>query len=119
MSQATESRYPSSPDAFSLSGSGIAVAAKALVRALALVSAQRALANRAESEAALSRRNVDAVRAMYVGEGRIESMPPARNETAQPTPAAAAPGRFGARFSVAGVVIAFSLLLLVADRVLF
>ncbi len=119
MSQATESPYPSSPDVSSLSGSGIAVTAKALVRALALVSAQRALANRAESKAALSRRNVDAVRAMYVGEGRIELMRPARDENAQPTPAVAAPGRLGARFSVAGVVIAFSLLLFVADRMLF
>ena len=119
MSQATESPYPSSPDVSSLSGTGIAVTAKALVRALALVSAQRALANRAESEAALSRRNVDAVRAMYVGEGWIERGRSARNETAQPTPSVAAPGRFDARFSIAGVVIAFSLLLFVADRVLF
>jgi len=119
MSQATESPYPSSPDVSSLSGSGIAMTAKSLVRALALVSAQRALANRAESKAALSRRNVDAVRAMYVGEGRVERARPARNEMAQPTPAVAAPGRFGVRFSVAGLVIAFGLLLLVADRMLF
>lgn len=119
MSQATESSYPSSPDVSSLSGSGIAVPAKALVRALALVSAQRALANRAESKAALSRRNVAAVRAMYVGEGRIQRARPARNEIAQPTPAVAAAERFGVRFSVAGLVIAFGLLLLVADRMLF
>jgi D-aminopeptidase len=83
------------------------------------VSAQRALANRAEAKAALSRRNVDAVRAMYVGEGRIERARPARNEMARATPAVAAADRFGVRFSVAGVVIAFGLLLLVADRILF
>lgn len=119
MSQANESPYPSSPDVSSLTAGGMAVTAKALVRALTLVSAQRALANRAESKAALSRRNVDAVRAMYVGEGRIERTRPARSEIAKPTPSAAADERFGIRFSVAGVVIAFGLLLLVANRMLF
>jgi hypothetical protein len=56
---------------------------------------------------------------MYVGENRIERARPARNEMTQPTPAVEAVERFGVRFSVAGVVIAFGLLLLVADRMLF
>ena len=119
MSQATESTYPSSPDVSPLTGSGIAMTAKALVRALTLLSAQRELASRAESKAALSRRSVDAVRAMYVGEAWIERARPPRNEMAQPTSPVAAAGQFGARFSVAGVVIALGLLLLVADRMLF
>jgi hypothetical protein len=56
---------------------------------------------------------------MYVGEGWLERARPARNEMAQPTPAVAAAERFGVQFSVAGVVIAFGLLLLVADRMVF
>jgi hypothetical protein len=55
-------RYVSSP-----SGAGIAAAAKLVVAGIAAVLEQRTLANRAASTAALSRRNVAALRAMYVG----------------------------------------------------
>ena len=57
------SSYVSSPP----SGTGIATAAKVVVEAVALILEQRALANRAASNAALSRRNLAALRAMYVG----------------------------------------------------
>ncbi|HEV7414295.1 MAG TPA: hypothetical protein VGP14_11615 [Casimicrobiaceae bacterium] len=49
------------------SGAGIAAAAKLVVEGIATVLEQRALAHRAASDAALSRRNVAALRAMYVG----------------------------------------------------
>jgi hypothetical protein len=55
-------RYVDSP-----SGAGIAAAAKLVFEGIAAVLEQRALANRAASTAALSRRNVAALRAMYVG----------------------------------------------------
>ena len=55
-------RYVPSP-----SGAGIGAAAKLVVEGIAAVLEQRALANRAASTAALSRRNVAALRAMYVG----------------------------------------------------
>jgi hypothetical protein len=45
---------------------GIAAAAKVVVEGFAVLLDQRALANRAASSAALSRRSVAAVRAMYV-----------------------------------------------------
>ena len=56
------SRYVSSP-----SSGGIAAVAKLVVESVAAMLEQRVLANRAASRAALSRRNVAAVRAMYVG----------------------------------------------------
>ena len=54
--------YVSSP-----SGAGIAAAAKLVVEGVAVVFEQRALANRAASNAALWRGSVAALRAMYVG----------------------------------------------------
>jgi hypothetical protein len=65
--EATESSYISSPYVSSPSGAGIAAAAKLVVEGLAVLFTQHALANRAASDAALSRRSVAAVRAMYVG----------------------------------------------------
>jgi hypothetical protein len=56
------SRYVSSP-----SGAGIAAIAKIVIQGFAVLLDQRALANRAASSAALSRRSVATVRAMYVG----------------------------------------------------
>lgn len=61
-SSPVSSRYVSSP-----SGAGIAAAAKLVVEGVVAVLEQRALANRAASNAALSRRNVAALRAIYVG----------------------------------------------------
>jgi hypothetical protein len=51
----------------SSSGAGIAAAAKLIVEGVSAVLEQRALANRATCSAALSRRSVAELRAMYVG----------------------------------------------------
>jgi hypothetical protein len=67
MSEVTASSDVSSPYVSSPSGAGIAAAAKIVVQGFAVLLDQRALANRAASSAALSRRSVAAVRAMYVG----------------------------------------------------
>ena len=67
MSEVTASSHVSSPCVSSPSGAGIATAAKIVVEGLAVLVDQHALANRAASSAALSRRNVASVRAMYVG----------------------------------------------------
>jgi hypothetical protein len=66
MSEVTASSHASSPYVSSPSGAGIAAAAKIVVDGIAVVLEQRALANRAASNAALSRRSVAALRAMYV-----------------------------------------------------
>ena len=67
MSEVTASSHVSSTYVSLPSGRGIAAAAKIVVQGFAVLLDQRALANRAASSAALSRRNVAAVRAMYVG----------------------------------------------------
>jgi hypothetical protein len=67
MSEVTASSHVSSPYVSSPSGAGIAAAAKNVVEGFAVLLDQHALANRAASSAALSRRSVAAVRAMYVG----------------------------------------------------
>jgi hypothetical protein len=67
MSEVTASSHVSSPYVSSPSGAGIAAAAKSVVEGFAVLLAHHALANRAASSAALSRRSVAAVRAMYVG----------------------------------------------------
>ena len=67
MSEVTASSNVSPPYVSSRSGAGIAAAAKIVVESVATVLEQRALANRAASDAALSRRSVAALRAMYVG----------------------------------------------------
>ena len=67
MSEVTASSHVSPRYVSSPSGTGIAAAAKLVVEGIAAVLEQRALANRAASTAALSRRNVAALRAMYVG----------------------------------------------------
>jgi hypothetical protein len=67
MSEVTASSHASSPYVSSPSGAGIAAAAKVVVEGVAVLLDQHALANRAASSAALARRNVAALRAMYVG----------------------------------------------------
>jgi len=67
MSEVTASSRVSPSYASSPSGAGIAAAAKLVVEGVAVVFEQRALANRAASNAALSRRCVAELRAMYVG----------------------------------------------------
>jgi hypothetical protein len=67
MSEVTASSHVSSTYVSLPSGRGIAAAAKIVVQGFAVLLDQRALANRAASSAALSRRSVAAVRAMYVG----------------------------------------------------
>ena len=67
MSEVTASSDVSPPYVSSPSGAGVAAAAKLVVESVAAALEQRALANRAASSAELSRRNVAAVRAMYVG----------------------------------------------------
>jgi hypothetical protein len=67
MSEVTASSHVSPPHVSSASGAGIAAAAKLVVESVIAVLEQRALANCAASSAELSRRNVAAVRAMYVG----------------------------------------------------
>jgi hypothetical protein len=67
MSEVTASSNVSSPYVSAPSDAGIARAVKLVVEGLALLLDQRALANRAASNAALSRRSVAALRAMYVG----------------------------------------------------
>jgi hypothetical protein len=67
MSEVTASSHVSSPYVSAPSGAGFAAAAKIVVEGFGMLLEQRALANRAASSAALSRRNVAAVRAMYVG----------------------------------------------------
>ena len=67
MSEVTASSHVSPPCVTSPSGAGIAAAAKLVVETVAAVLEQRALAHRAASSAELSRNNVSAVRAMYVG----------------------------------------------------
>ena len=67
MSEVTASSHVSSPYVASSPGDGIGAAAKRVVEGVAVVLEQHALANRATSSAALSRRSVAALRAMYVG----------------------------------------------------
>ncbi|HEY7943047.1 MAG: hypothetical protein ACHP7M_04275 [Burkholderiales bacterium] len=67
MFEATGSSYVSSAHVSSPSVSGIAAAARLVAEGLAVLLDQHALANRAASNAALSRRSVATVRAMYVG----------------------------------------------------
>ena len=67
MSEVTASSHVSPPYVSSPSGAGIAAAAKLIVESVAAVLEQRALANRAASNAALWRSSVAALRAMYVG----------------------------------------------------
>ena len=71
MSEVTASSNISSPYVSSLPGSlpgiGIAAAAKRVVDSAAVILQQRALADGAASRAELFRRNVAAVRALYVG----------------------------------------------------
>jgi hypothetical protein len=67
MSEVTASSSVSSSYVSSPSGAGIAAAAKLVVEGVTAVLEQRALAHRAASSAELSRRNVAAVRALYVG----------------------------------------------------
>ncbi len=66
MSEVTASSHVSSPYVSLPSDRGIAAAAKIVVEGFAMLLDQRALANRAAASAALSRRSVAAVRAMYV-----------------------------------------------------
>jgi hypothetical protein len=67
MSEVTASSRVSPSYVSSPWGTGIAATAKLVVEGVAAVFEQRALAHRAASNAALSRRNVAALRAMYVG----------------------------------------------------
>ena len=67
MSEVTASSNVSSAYVSSPSSAGIAAAAKLVVESVASMLEQRVLANRAASRAELSRRNVAAVRAMYIG----------------------------------------------------
>ena len=67
MSEVTASSHVSPPYVSSPSDAGIAATAKLVIQGVAAVLEQRALANRAASDAALSRRSVAALRAMYVG----------------------------------------------------
>ncbi|HEX4524763.1 MAG TPA: hypothetical protein VH704_14680 [Casimicrobiaceae bacterium] len=66
MSEVTASPHVSSPYASLPPGAGIAAALKIVVEGFAMLLDQHALANRAASSAALSRRSVAALRAMYV-----------------------------------------------------
>jgi len=66
MSEVTASSHVSSPYVSLPSGRGITAAAKIVVEGFAVLLEQHALANCAASSAALSRRSVAAVRAMYV-----------------------------------------------------
>lgn len=67
MSEVTASSHVSTAYVLSPSAAGIGTAARRVVEGVAVVLEQHALANRATSSAALSRRNVAALRAMYVG----------------------------------------------------
>jgi hypothetical protein len=67
MSEVTASSRVSPPYVSSPSGAEIAAGAKLVVEGVAAILEQRVLANRAASSAELSRRNVAAVRALYVG----------------------------------------------------
>jgi hypothetical protein len=67
MSEATASSNVSPSYVSSPSGAGIAAAAKVVVEGFAVLLDQHALASRAACNAALSRRSVAALRAMYVG----------------------------------------------------
>jgi hypothetical protein len=66
MSEVTASSHVSSPYVSLPSGRGITAAAKIVVEGFAVLLEQHALAKCAASSAALSRRSVAAVRAMYV-----------------------------------------------------
>ena len=66
MSEVTASSRVAASYVSTPSDAGIAAAAKIVVQGFAVLLDQRVLANRAASCAALSRRNVAAVRAMYV-----------------------------------------------------
>jgi hypothetical protein len=68
MSEVTASSNVSPPYVSSPSDAGLTAAAKLVVEGVAAVLQQRALANRAAFSAERSRRNVAAVRALYVGE---------------------------------------------------
>ena len=67
MSEVTASSHVSSPYVSLASGRGIAAAAKIFFEGFAVLLDQRRLAHCAAASAALSRRSVAAVRAMYVG----------------------------------------------------